>query len=242
MENSSLNNININPIEKDIKSKLLLLPDYLLTSTIFSFLSDKELFLTLRGVHPYLNFAIKSSLGENYKEEMKLRLKLEKDILIKEYDNKISYLMNIRNLLMFYNLNTNMMEMLKLCVDYLDNENILKLIIIFTEIFFENDFMDVLLNDNINIQDKKDLVLENINDGGTLNEFLLRLTMILDINNDNENDLFNGLKIMFYEIDSDDVENINESCRLINSFLQNLFDYQELKKEANNMKLKIDGV
>ena len=242
MENSSLNNININPIEKDKKSKLLILPDYLLTSTIFSFLSDKELFLTLRGVHPYLNFAIKSSLGENYKEEMKLRLKLEKDILIKEYDNKISYLMNIRNLLMFYNLNTNMMEMLKLCVDYLDNENILKLIIIFTEIFFENDFMDVLLNDNINIQDKKDLVLENINDGGTLNEFLLRLTMILDINNDNENDLFNGLKIMFYEIDTDDVENINESCRLINSFLQNLFDYQELKIETNNMKIKIDNI
>ena len=134
------------------------------------------------------------------------------------------------------------MEKLKLCVDYLDNENILKLIIIFTEIFFENDFMDVLLNDNINIQDKKNLILENINDGGTLNEFLLRLTMILDLNNDNENDLFNGLKLMFLEIDTDNVENINDSCRLINSFLQNLFDYQELKSEANNMKLKIDNI
>ena len=229
-------------IEKGKKSKLLQMPDYLLTNSIFPFLSDTELFLTLRGVHPYLNYAIKSSLGENYKEEMKLRLKLEKDILIKEYENKVQYLMNIRNLLMFYNINTNIMEKLKLCVDYLDNENILKLIIIFTEIFFENDFMDVLLNDNINIQDKKNLILENINDGGTLNEFLLRLTMILDLNNDNENDLFNGLKLMFLEIDTDNVENINDSCRLINSFLQYLFDYQELKSEANNMKLKIDNI
>ena len=145
----------ISSSEKYKKSKLLLLPDYLLTNKIFPFLSDKELFLTLRKVHPYLNIVIKSSLGENYLKEIKLRLKLEKDILIKEYENKISYLMNIRNLLMFYNINTNMMEKLKLCVDYLDNENILKLIIIFTEIFFENDFMDLLLNDNINIQEKK---------------------------------------------------------------------------------------
>ena len=232
----------ISSSEKYKKSKLLLLPDYLLTNKIFPFLSDKELFLTLRKVHPYLNLVIKSSLGENYLEEIKLRLKLEKDILIKEYENKISYLMNIRNLLMFYNINTNMMEKLKLCVDYLDNENILKLIIIFTEIFFENDFMDLLLNDNINIQEKKNLILENINDGGTFDEFLLRLNMILDINNDNENDLFNGLKLMFYEIDTDNVENINESCRLINSFLQNLFDYQELKIETNNMKIKIDNI
>ena len=102
--------------------------------------------------------------------------------------------------------------------------------------------MDLLLNDNINIQEKKNLILENINDGGTFDEFLLRLNMILDINNDNENDLFNGLKLMFYEIDTDNVENINESCRLINSFLQNLFDYQELKIETNNMKIKIDNI
>ena len=211
MENkSSLNDKK----EKNNLPKLLELPDYILTNLIFPFLSDKEVFLIVRGVHSYLNFAIKSSLGENYKEEMKLRLKLEKDILTKEYENKVQYLMNIRNLLMFYNINTNMIETLKLCVDYLDNDNILKLIIIFTEIFFENDLMEILLNDNINIQDKKDLVLENINEGGTFNEFLLRLTMILDINNDNENDLFNGLKIMFLEIDSENVENINESCRL----------------------------
>ena len=239
MENkSSLNDKK----QKNNLPKLLELPDYILTNLIFPFLSDKEVFLIVRGVHSYLNFAIKSSLGENYKEEMKLRLKLEKDILTKEYENKIQYLMNIRNLLMFYNINTNMIEMLKLCVDYLDNDNILKLIIIFTEIFFENDFMDLLLNDNINIQEKKNLILENINDGGTFDEFLLRLNMILDINNDNENDLFNGLKLMFYEIDTDDVENINESCRLINSFLQNLFDYQELKIETNNMKIKIDNI
>ena len=61
----------ISSSEKYKKSKLLLLPDYLLTNKIFPFLSDKELFLTLRKVHPYLNIVIKSSLGENYLEEIK---------------------------------------------------------------------------------------------------------------------------------------------------------------------------
>ena len=193
-------------------------------------------------MHSYLNKIIKESLGDNYKEEIRLKLIKERDKLIKEYENKIKYLVNIRNLLIFYNINSNLMEMLKLCVDYLDNENILKLIIIFSEIFFENDLMDTLLNNNINIENKKNIVLEIINDENTINEYLLRFTMILDFDNDTENDLFSGLKLMFSEIDSENVENINESCRLINSFLQSLFHFQNLKQDANNVKLKVVNI
>ena len=228
--------------DEDKNSKLLELPDYLIINFIFPFLSNKEAFINFRIVHSYLNKIIKESLGDNYKEEIRLKLIKERDKLINEYENKIKYLVNIRNLLIFYNINSNLMEMLKLCVDYLDNENILKLIIIFSEIFFENDLMDTLLNNNINIENKKNIVLEIINDENTINEYLLRFTMILDLDNDTENDLFSGLKLMFSEIDSENVENINESCRLINSFLQSLFHFQDLKQDANNVKLKVVNI
>jgi len=234
-----MENLTSNKKDQDKNSQLLELPDYLIINFIFPYLSNKEAFLNLRIVHPYLNKIIKESLGENYKEEIRLKLIFERDKLIKEYENKIKYLVNLRNLLIFYNINSNLMEMLKLCVDYLDNENILKLIIIFSEIFFENDLMDTLLNNNINIENKKNIVLEIINDENTVNEYLLRFTMILDLDNDTESDLFSGLKLMFSQIDAENVENINESCRLINSFLQSLFHFQDLKKDAKNVKLKV---
>ena len=132
--------------------------------------------------------------------------------------------------------------MLKLSVDYLDNDNILKLIIIFTEIFFEEDLMQILLDDNINIENKKNILLEILNKEDTLNEYILRFSLILDLNNDTENALFSGLQIMLSEIEVENVENINRSCSLINSFIQNLFLFQELKNSANNIKLKIDDM
>ena len=231
-----------NKPEKNTESKLLQFPDYLIKNFIFPYLTNKEIFLTLRKVHPYLNEIIKETLGDNYKEEMKLKLSKERDELIKQYDHKINYLINIRNLLVIANINTNILEMLKLSVDYLDNDNILKLIIIFTEIFFEEDLMQILLDDNINIENKKNILLEILNKEDTLNEYILRFSLILDLNNDTENALFSGLQIMLSEIEVENVENINRSCSLINSFIQNLFLFQELKNSAKNIKLKIDDM
>ena len=231
-----------NKPEKNTESKLLQFPDYLIKNFIFPYLTTNEIFLTLRAVHPYLNEIIKEDLGDNYKEEMKLKLSKERDELIKQYDHKINYLINIRNLLVIANINTNILEMLKLSVDYLDNDNILKLIIIFTEIFFEEDLMQILLDDNINIENKKNILLEILNKEDTLNEYILRFSLILDLNNDTENALFSGLQIMLSEIEVENVENINRSCILINSFIQNLFLFQELKNSANNIKLKIDDM
>ena len=138
------------------------------------------------------------------------------------------------------NMNVNILEMIKLSVDYLENDNVLKLIIIFTEIFFEEDLMQTLTDDNIITENKKNILLEILAKEETIQEYLLRLTLILDLNNDAENALFTGLKIMFSEIEDDNVDNINRSCSLINSFLQNLFHFQELKNSANNIKIKID--
>ena len=222
--------------------KILELPDYLISNIIFPFLSKKELYIDLRSVHPYLNNIIKISLGSNYKQEIKNLLIKEKENLIKEYENKICSLTNIRNLLLFYNINLNILEMFKLCIDYLNNENILKLIIIFSEIFFENDLIGILLDEKIKIENKKNILNEIINNINTSNEYILRFSMLLDLDNNTENELFNGLKIMFLEIDEENVENINESCSVINSFLQNLFHFQQLKIDSNNIKLKIDNL
>ena len=226
--------------EKNNEMKLLELPDYLINNYIFPYISNKELFIIVRKVHPYLNKIIIESLGDNYKEEIKLKLLIEKENIKKEYENKMRQIINIRNLLLFNNLNINMLEILKLCVDYLNNENILKLIIVFSEIFFEEDLMGTLLDDNIKIEDKKNLLLEIINNENTLNEFVIRLAMILDIDNYTENELFSGLKIMFSQIDYDNVENINNNCRLLIIFLQRLFHFQDLKIESCSLKLKAE--
>ena len=102
--------------------------------------------------------------------------------------------------------------------------------------------MQILLDDNINIENKKNILLEILNKEDTLNEYILRFSLILDLNNDTENALFSGLQIMLSEIEVENVENINRSCSLINSFIQNLFLFQELKNSANNIKLKIDDM
>ena len=240
----SLSKENYNP---NLKSKLLLLPDYLIENYIFPYLSGKELFFNVRAVHPYLHEIVKSSWGNSIKEEMFSQLKnlafiYEKDALTKAYEFKLQYLLNYRNLIMLYNLNANIMEVFESCVDYISNDNILKLIIVFLGIFVENNLMNIMLDNTIDIDSKKLVLIESLKNEELVEEYKTRIALILDVNNESEeeNMLFDGLNITFREIDRNNIENINESCRLIYSFLQGLIEFQNLKKDINVLKLKID--
>ena len=240
----SLPKENYNP---NLKSKLLLLPDYLIENYIFPYLSGKELFFNVRAVHPYLHEIVKSSWGNSIKEEMFSQLKnlafiYEKDALTKAYEFKLQYLLNYRNLIMLYNLNANIMEVFESCVDYISNDNILKLIIVFLGIFVENNLMNIMLDNTIDIDSKKLVLIESLKNEELVEEYKTRIALILDVNNESEeeNMLFDGLNITFREIDRNNIENINESCRLIYSFLQGLIEFQNLKKDINVLKLKID--
>ena len=81
----SLPKENYNP---NLKSKLLLLPDYLIENYIFPYLSGKELFFNVRAVHPYLHEIVKSSWGNSIKEEMFSQLKNLAFIYEKDADSE----------------------------------------------------------------------------------------------------------------------------------------------------------
>ena len=237
-------------LNKPPKSKLLQLPDYLIENYIFPYISGKELFFSVRAVHPYLHEIVKSSWGNSIKEEMFSQLKnlafiYEKDALTKAYEFKLQYLLNYRNLIMLYNLNSNIMEVFGSIADYISNDNVYKLIIIFLGIFVGDNLMDIILDNTIDIESKKLVLIESLkNDEELIDDYNTRIALILDINNesDGENQLFAGLNTTFNEIDRENVENINDSCRIIYSFLQGLIEFQILKKDVNNLKIKIDQI
>ena len=229
------------------KSRLLQLPDYIIENYIFPYISGKELFFNVRRAHPYLHEIVKSSWGNSIKEEMFCQLKnltliYEKDTYTKAYEFKLQYLLNYRNLIMLYNLNTNIIEVLESCADYISNDNVFKLIIIFIGIFVENNLMNILLDETIDIDSKKLVLIESLKNEEIIEEYRTRIELILDIKNDSdgENMLFERLNMTLGEIDRDNIENINESCRLIFSFLQGLIEFQILKKDVNNLKFKIE--
>ena len=143
---------------------------------------------------------------------------------------------------MLYNLNANIMEAFESCVDYISNDNVMKQIIIFLGIFVENNLMNIMLDNTIDIESKKLVLIESLKNEELLEEYKTRIALILDIDNESEEEtlLFNGLNITFREIDRENIENINESSRLIYSFLQGLIEFQILKKDINVIKNKIN--
>ncbi len=228
-------------------SKLLQLPDYIIGNYIFPYITSKELFYTVRKVHPYLHDALKLSwLNIMQSEMINQIIIIEKmnirDELKEKYEKKLVHLMNFRNFLIFYNMNSDILESLKLCIDYINNDNVIKLIVIFTEIFFENNLMETLLDDNLREDYKKNTLLNLLNNEETQNEYSIRLTVLFDINNvsDIENALFDGLKILLIDIDEENIDNINQSCSTLNSFCHYLFKFQEIKRDIYSMKIELD--
>ena len=212
-------------------------------------MTGKELFFCVRRVHPYLHEIVKTSWGNSIKEEMLSQLKnlaliYEKDALTKAYEFKLEYLINYRNLIMLYNLNTNIIEQIENCTDYISNDDIYKIILIFLGIFVGNNLMNIITDESVDIDSKRLVLLESFKTEEIIEDYKARINIILDINNasETENMLFYGLNATFVEIDRESVENVNESCRIIYAFLQGLIEFQNLKKDVNNLKFKIDSL
>jgi hypothetical protein len=89
---------------------------------------------------------------------------------------------------------------------------------------------------------KKLVLIESLKSEDLIEEYKSRVALILDINSESEGEnlLFERLNVTLSEIERENIENINESCRLIYSFLQGLIEFQLLKKSVNELKIKID--
>ena len=239
-------NININEPEEEINSKLLNLPDYLIESYIFPYLSWKELFFTVRGAHSYLHEIVKSTWCNIIKEEMCNQLKnltflYEKDALTKAYEFKFQYLINYRNLLLVYNLNADILSILIVCLDFIEDANVFKLLATFFGILGQEQCLNHLFEENIDNETKKNKIKELIRTEEVVEDFRVKMEIILDINSiESDEQIFKELNDDFNTINREAVEEINDNCRLIYNFLQGILEYQSLKKVVQEIKKRIE--
>ena len=246
--NQEINNKNIfiEEQEEEINSKLLNLPDYLIESYIFPYLSWKELFFTVRGAHSYLHEIVKSTWCNIIKEEMCNQLKnltflYEKDALTKAYEFKFQYLINYRNLLLVYNLNADILSILIACLEFLSDVNVFKLLATFFGILGQEQCLNNLFEDNIDDETKKTKLKELIRNEEVVEDFRVKMEIILDINSvESDEQIFKELNDDFNTINREAVEEINDNCRLIYNFLQGILEYQSLKKVVQEIKKRIE--
>ena len=232
--------------EKQIKSRLLSLPDYLIENYIFPFLNWKELFFNIRGTHSYLHEIVKSTWCNIIKEEMCNQLKnltylYEKDALTKAYEFKFQYLENYRNLLIIYYLNANILNILEVCLNYLDDQNVFKLLATFFGLLGQEQCLNLLFVENIDNENKKNKIIELLNSEQLKDDFKNKMEIILDINSiESDEQIFRELNEDFNSINREHIEEINDNCRLIFSFLQGILEYQNLKKNVQELKTRLE--
>ena len=235
-----------NYFEEETNSKLLNLPDYLIEAYIFPYLSWKELFFKVRGTHSYLHEIVKSTWCNIIKEEMCNQLKnltflYEKDALSKAYEFKLQYLINYRNLLLVYNLNANILNILEKCLDYIGDENVFKLLATFFGILGQEECLNVLFEENTDVETRKNRVIEMLHSEQLKEDFKSKMDIILDLYSiESDSQVFQELNEDFNSLNREHIEEIDENCRLIYSFLQGILEYQNLKKSVQELKVKLE--
>ena len=226
-------------------SRIMELPDYLIENYIFPYLKSKELFFIIRGVCAEWHEMMKSVWGGNIKDEMYNQIKnlsfiYEKDALTKAYEFKLQYLLNYRNLLTIYNINANVPLVLHFCIHQIQDQQIFDMVKIFFECLNEEECLNILLSEN-NIDDIIQELGALVISEEKFNEYRNKMNYYLDIENMNVNyNLYKEHQINFSLLDKEYIENQNENCRLIYSFIQGLIEFQLLKGEVKDLKDKVE--
>ena len=239
-------NNNIIDIEEESNSKLLNLPDYIIETYIFPYLSWKELFFTVRGTHSYLHEIVKSTWCNIIKEEMCNQLKnltflYEKDALTKAYEFKYQYLINYRNLLLVYNINADILAILSICLNFMEDNNIFKLLSTFFGILGQEQCLNILCDENMDYENKIKNIKNELNTEQMIDDFKNKMEIILDINSiESDEQIFKELNDDFNSINRENVEEINDNCRILYNFLQAILEYQGLKKIVQELKKRLE--
>ena len=227
------------------QSGLLNLPDYLIETYIFPYLTWKELFFAIRGTNSYLHEIVKSTWCNIIKDEMCNQLKnltylYEKDALTKAYEFKYQYLINYRNLLLVYYLNTNVLTSLETCLDYLQDQHIFKLLATFFGISGQEQCLNLLFEENEENENKKNKIINLLRSEQLIEDFKGKMEIILDVESiESDEQVFKELNDDYNSIDREHVEEIHDNCRLVYSFLQGILEYQNLKKNIHELKMRL---
>ena len=228
------------------KSKLLNLPDYLIETYIFPYLSWKELFFTVRGAHSYLYEIVKSTWCNIIKEEMCNQLKnltflYEKDALTKAYEFKYQYLLNYRSLLLVYNLNADILAVLSVSLHFMDDNNGFKLLATFFGLLGQEQCLNLLCDENLDEENKRNQLRDLIHSEQIGEDFKRKMEIILDVNSvESDEQIFKELNDDFESINREAIEEINDNCRIIYNFLQAILEYQNLKKVVQQLKARLE--
>ena len=243
-EEPKINIINIE--EPKPVSKLLNLPDYLIETYIFPYLSWKELFFTVRGAHSYLYEIVKSTWCNIIKEEMCNQLKnltflYEKDALTKAYEFKYQYLLNYRNLLLVYNLNADILAVLSVSLHFMDDNNGFKLLATFFGLLGQEQCLNLLCDENLDTENKRKKLRELVHSEQIAEDFKRKMEILLDVNSvESDEQIFKELNDDFESINREAIEEINDNCRIIYNFLQAILEYQNLKKVVQQLKARLE--
>lgn len=228
------------------------IPEIILENDIFSFLNSKDLFYSVRGVCTEWQEIMKNVWSSKIKDEMIDQVKsldfiYEKEVYTKTYEFKLKYLMNYRNLLSAYNINANVLTIVKsllpLAMDEYQVKELLKLFFSFTEMNLAYAILtDENLETNQNLAQTKIEKLENfLNNEENYHSFRLKIVEFMDIDlMSKEKEMLNLFKDSFSLLNKEELENLNENAKLIHSFLQGLIEFHILKYEVKEIRQKIE--
>ena len=222
------------------------LPDYIIENYIFPFLTSHDLFFTVRSVTPEWHEMMKNAWSGNIKDEMFNQIKkfsfiYEKDALTKTYELKVQYLINYRNLLTIFTLNTDILAILKQITEFLNDPQTKQLCTIFFACLQLKDESEVMINsDSDNAAHMLGEILERPEKA---EEYKNIIEDVIDIEKTYSDE--NQLKAMqseFNALNKEYLDNFSENCRVVYYFLQCIFEYQLLKINVQELKGKVDNL
>jgi hypothetical protein len=231
-ENTSSNN----------KLNIIELPESILENDIFPYLNSKDLFYGVRGACTEWYELMRSVWSGKIKDEMIDQVKsldfiYEKELYTKTYEFKMKFLMNYRNLLSAYHSNADILLIAKSLIPELNEQQIKELLLLLFSFCEQNEAYAALFNNNT--ESLNEILLKE----ETYINFRTKMLEYLEISNYNKSqetlDLF---KVNFGMLNKESLENINESAKLIYSFLQGLIEYQGLKLEVLELRQKIENL
>lgn len=226
--------------ENTKKSLFDRIPNVILENDIFSYLNSKELFFSIRPVNTEWSDMMKNLWCNKIKDELVEQVKsidfiYEKEVISKTYEFKVEYLINYRNLLSIYHSSTNILSIIsELFADNTQEEELIRLLKLYFEYFMIDELKPIL--EEKRVDDFKDYINTQENADFYKSKFT-HLIQIESFHWFGEGKILE-FKQIFNTINKHIIEDISEHAKLIYSLLQGLIEYEILKHDIKQLRIR----
>lgn len=218
------------------------IPDQILETEILSFLNSNDLFYSVRGVCTEWSNIMKNVWSGKIKDDLLNQVKVldfvyEKEAFSKTYEFKMKYMLDYRSLLSQYNNTANILNILHCLYLDFDDEEIEKLTFFFLKFLnFDDVFENSFNKESILLYLSKETTYNNV--------FKPKMNQLLNIEDFLDFDLIilEQYREDFNCLNKELLESLNESAKLVYSFLQGLIELQILKFEVKDLRFKIEDL